>query len=163
MTDTPPDRSDPPLYKVTLWPHRSLGRTGFRNTMLLVMIGITIPMIPLVLTAHSWKVLPFGIAPVALLYLFFKRNYRDGRLTEELTLWPDLITVERTEPDGSRRHWHANPYWVRIGLRDQPVENYLTLKGNQREIELGAFLTPEERATLKAEIEDALRALDINA
>ncbi len=163
MTTCPFSRSDPPLYKVTLWPHRSLGKTGFRNTMLLVIVGISIPMLPLILTTHSWKLLPFAIVPVALLYLFFKRNYRDGRLTEELKLWNDLITVRRIDPDGTEHRWHANPYWVSIGLRDQPVDNYLTLKGNRREIELGAFLTPEERASLKAEIEDALRALDINA
>ncbi len=159
MQSDPFRRDTPPLYQVTLWPNRSLGRVGFRNTMLIVIIGISIPMVPLIMAAHSWKVLPFGIAPVALLYFFLKRNYRDGHLQETLRLWDDLITVERTDPDGTTHRWHANPYWVRLRLRDQPVENYLTLKGNNREIELGAFLSPEERANLKTQIEDALRAL----
>ena len=45
-------------------------------------------------------------------------------------------------------------------LRDTPrVEKYLTLRGNGREIELGAFLTPGERAALYREIRDALARL----
>ncbi|HEU0223312.1 MAG TPA: DUF2244 domain-containing protein [Paracoccaceae bacterium] len=42
---------------------------------------------------------------------------------------------------------------------DGKVENYLTLKAEGREIELGAFLAPEERVALKADIEAALAAL----
>ena len=53
------------------------------------------------------------------------------------------------------RRWHANPFWVRLRLLDDArVEKYLTLQGNGREIELGAFLSPGERETLY----DALRA-----
>ena len=37
-------------------------------------------------------------------------------------------------------------------LDDGHVEKYLTLEGNGREIELGAFLSPWERETLHAEI-----------
>ncbi|MEM8820806.1 MAG: DUF2244 domain-containing protein [Pseudomonadota bacterium] len=36
-------------------------------------------------------------------------------------------------------------------------ENYLTLKGGGREIELGAFLSPEERLSLAERLEDAIR------
>ena len=48
-------------------------------------------------------------------------------------------------------------------MQDSPIENYLTLEGNQRTIELGAFLSPEERIELKVNIETALNGLDINA
>lgn len=159
----PFERTDEPLFHITIWPHRSLGRVGFRNTMILVIVGMSIPMFPLLIAAATWAVLPFGIIPIALLYLLFKRNYRDGRLTEELRIWPDLIAVERREPDGTIHRWHANPYWLRIKLQDEPIENYLTLEGNQRTIELGAFLSPNERAKLKSDIEGVVNKLDINA
>ena len=49
----------------------------------------------------------------------------------------------RREPSGGVRRWHANPFWVRLRLLDgERVEKYLTLEGNGREIELGAFLSP---------------------
>jgi uncharacterized membrane protein len=72
---------------------------------------------------------------------------------ERLRLWPDLVTVERTEPDGHVRRWAANPYWVRVALADTPaVARYLTLSGAGRTIELGRFLTPEEREALADEL-----------
>mgnify|MGYP001823426394 CR=1 FL=1 len=166
MTIDPTDpfqRTDTPLYHVTLWPNRSLGRKGFRNTMILAIIGTTIPMVPLYRAAATPWILLFGIVPVALLFFLFIRNYRDGRLTEEIRIYPNAIAVERREPSGEILRWHANPYWVRIKMQDEPIENYLTLEGNQRTIELGAFLSPEERETLKAEIETVIHKLDINA
>jgi uncharacterized membrane protein len=50
---------------------------------------------------------------------------------------------------------------VRVTLRDKggPVEKYLTLRGSDREVELGAFLSPEERETLHAELTRVLAGL----
>jgi uncharacterized membrane protein len=49
---------------------------------------------------------------------------------------------------------------VRIRLReDAAIEKYLTLEGNGREIELGAFLSPWERETLYADLGAALSRL----
>lgn len=155
-------RKDKPLYEVTIWPNRSLGRIGFRNTLILVSVGMAIPIIPFLFSPIGWALLPFGLLPVILTYVFIKRNYWDGRLTEELRLWQDLITIERTEPNGDVKRWFANPYWIKTMMHDKPVENYFTIKGNNREIEVGAFLSPEERISLKIEIDDALRGLDIN-
>ena len=54
--------------------------------------------------------------------------------------------------------WQANPFWVRLRLDpDARPENYLTLQGGGRRIELGAFLSPEERVELAEELEAALR------
>jgi uncharacterized membrane protein len=39
------------------------------------------------------------------------------------------------------------------------VPNYLTLKGEAREVELGAFLSEEERVTLSEELQQKLAAL----
>ncbi len=162
--DTAPfERTDKPVLHVTLWPNRSLNAVGFRNTMILVVVGSSIGIAPILLvTGNLWLVF-FAVIPVATLYIFFLRNYRDGRLTEELRIYPDVIAVERREPSGKIHRWHANPYWVKVRLQDEHVESYLTLEGNQRTIELGAFLSPEERLALKSEIDDALRSLDINA
>lgn len=163
---TEPDpfsRTDTPIYHVTLWPNRSLGRIGFRNTMILVIVGTGVGTVPLIMATSNLWMLLFGIIPVAMLYFFFMRNYRDGRLTEELRIYPNVIAVERREPSGDTLRWHANPYWVKVKMQDSPIENYLTLEGNQRTIELGAFLSPEERIELKANIETALNGLDINA
>lgn len=150
-------RKDAPLYQVRLWPNRSMPREGFHQILLFTAAMLCLPLIPFIGTPVALALLPFLLGTLALLYYFIQRNYRDGQLTEELRLWPDLIAVIRREPRGSVKDWHANPYWVTAHLhKDAKLENYLTLKGNGREIELGAFLSPEERADLYAEINRAL-------
>ncbi len=107
---------------------------------------------------------PLSAAAPLGLFAAIRRSYADGRLTEELRLWPDLITVERREPRGRVRRWHANPFWVRLRLvEDGRIEKYLTLSGNGREIELGAFLSPPERVALYGDLRHALARLDASA
>lgn len=155
-------RSDPPVLALTLWPNRSLSRRGFAWVLVLVAAGLAMPLIPLFGTKVAWGLLPFLLAALLALYLALKRSYFDGRLTEELRLWPDLMTVERREPRGAIRRWHANPFWVQPRLTENArIEHYLTLKGNGREIELGAFLSPPEREALHAELCRALGALRV--
>ncbi|WP_118136643.1 DUF2244 domain-containing protein [Oceanicella sp. SM1341] len=153
----PPERDGAPQYTVTLWPHRSLSQRGFHLLILLTSLVYLVPLTALVGTRALWVMLPFAGLHVGLLWLFMRRNYRDARITEEVKLWPDLMTVERRDPGGRVRHWHANPYWVRLEIaREGRPENYLTLTGNGRRIELGAFLSPEERLTLHDELSLAI-------
>ncbi len=85
------------------------------------------------------------------MWYFLERSYADGALTEVLSLWSDRIELIRTNPRG-RRNRTGTPTRTGFGWRcapeGGPVESYLTLKGNGREVELGAFLTPEERVDL---------------
>jgi uncharacterized membrane protein len=154
-------RSDPPVLAVTLWPNRSLTRAGTGRLIGLAAVGLALPLLPLAGTRAAWGMLPFLVAALLLLYWALRRSFLDGRLTEELRLWPDLITVVRREPRGRVLRWHANPFWVRPRLReDGRVEKYLTLQAAGREVELGAFLSPWEREALYAEICRALQRLD---
>jgi uncharacterized membrane protein len=153
-------RTDPPILALTLWPNRSLSRRGFVTVIALVSGAVALPLLPLLGTAAAWGLLPFLLVAPAALYAALRRNFADGKLTEELRLWPDLITVERREPRGEVRRWHANPFWVRLRLvEDAPIEKYLTLAGNGREIELGSFLSPDERVALHRDVAAALRGL----
>ncbi|MFN3614321.1 MAG: DUF2244 domain-containing protein, partial [Rubrimonas sp.] len=135
-----------PLFSVSLWPHRSMPRRGFRWFMGLLAAGLSIPLIAVWGTPVALFLTPFLLGALALVWVMIEANYRAGRLVEELRLWPDAIAVERREPRGRVLRWAANPYWVTVAVRDTPtVEKYLTLAGGGRTIELGAFLTPEER------------------
>ncbi|MEO0913872.1 MAG: DUF2244 domain-containing protein [Pseudomonadota bacterium] len=147
-----------PSYSVTLWPNRSLSANGLRAVMGITGVGLLIPLIPFLGTPVAWGLIPFLVAALFAVYAAFMRSYRDGRLHEVLRLWPDLITVERVDPKGRTQSWQANPFWVELKMHsDARVENYITLRGSGRTIELGAFLAPEEREALHAELETALR------
>lgn len=121
---------------------------------------ISVPLLSILGTAVFWALLPFVVAAVWGVWIALKRSWRDRELFEEVTLWDDLIRVERHEPRRAEPlGWEANPYWVRTSLHASggPVPNYLTLSGGGREVELGAFLTPVERAELKARLDGMLR------
>ncbi|MEL6477330.1 MAG: DUF2244 domain-containing protein [Pseudomonadota bacterium] len=151
------ERADTPLYRVTLWPNRSMTQAQRKTAFILAICGFSLPLIPLWGTHAFWGLLPFPLIALAMLWAGFRRNDRDGTLCEELTLWRDEIRVERRDPGGRVRRWAADPFRVRVALHeDARPENYLTLTGGSREIELGAFLSPEERLGLKDELDAAL-------
>lgn len=152
--------SEPPAFQVTLWPNRSLSRRGYRWLMGLAAAGLALPVLPFLGSPVGWAMAPFALVALGLLWLFLKRNYRDARLTEELSIWPGILSIVRREPSGRVLSWRTNPYWVRVELRETPtVEHYLTLSAEGRTIELGAFLSPEERLELAEEIERAIARL----
>lgn len=157
---------EPPIWRVLLWPHRSLPKGGFAFFIAMSSFLLVIPLLPLIGTMAFWGLLPFLVLTIAALWFFLMRSYRDGQLVEELSLWEDHMTLvrlnPRSSPEPERQDWSANPYWVTVTNHDQPVEDYLTLSGGPREVQLGTFLTPEERRSLKQTIEDKLRALPQN-
>lgn len=125
------------------------------------MLGV--PLIAVAGTPVLWGLVPFAGLALGGMWLAVRRNGRNLQIQETLWIWRDEMRVERREPDGRILRWQAEPMQVRIRLhKDGRVEDYLTLAGGGREIELGAFLAPEERVELAAEIErgisKALRA-----
>lgn len=152
------EAGQPPALHVILWPHRSLPRRGFAWVILLTFAMLLIPLLALLGTLALWGLLPFLMGALALLWYFLERSYKDGTLTEELRLWSDRIELDRTNPRSPAQDWHANPHWVQIDLdrKGGPVENYVTLKGGGREVEIGAFLSPEERLDLYDRLSRAL-------
>jgi uncharacterized membrane protein len=158
VENDPYSRTDAPTFRLTLRPHRSLSKEGVTWLMFLVTMGFVFSLIPFLGTPVGWGLLPFFCGTLWLLWAGLMRNYRDADLREVLSVWPDLVTVIRTEPNGEIKRWYANPYWVDVAIEDTPkVEKYLTLKGNGRRIELGTFLTPDARASLYDDIIRALR------
>ncbi|MEM9044295.1 MAG: DUF2244 domain-containing protein [Pseudomonadota bacterium] len=151
------DRQDRPLYQVTLWPHRSMTPTLRKRMLFLAAVGFCVPLVPAWGTPVFWGLLPFLLGGLACLWVGFWMSDRNGRLHEVLTVWRDEMRVERFEPRGNVLRWAADPFQVRVVLHeDSKLENYLTLVGVSREIELGAFLSPWERLELKDEVDEAL-------
>lgn len=146
-----------PGWRLEIAPHRSLPPAGFA-----AFIGITfslfmVPVLALLGRPLLWVMLPFPMAALALTWILLRRSYR-LKLREDLTITPDMANLTHTGTDGSRQEWHANPFWVRVELDPNggPVENYLTLHGGPREVEIGSFLSPEERLELRHQLMNAL-------
>ncbi|MEM6487234.1 MAG: DUF2244 domain-containing protein [Pseudomonadota bacterium] len=152
------DRGDAPAYAAELCPNRSLSRRGQRRFVWLLAGSFCVPLLPLVATPVIWIPMAFAALAVGFMAWALGRNSADAMLVERIAVWPDEMRVERIEPSGRVLRWSADPYFVRLTLHaDARPEQYLTLRGGGREIELGAFLSPDERVRLAGEIEAAIR------
>ncbi|MCA8880861.1 MAG: DUF2244 domain-containing protein [Rhodobacteraceae bacterium] len=141
---------DPPLVRLHLWPNRSLPRRGFVAFIGTTFALVLVPLLAVVGTPILWGLLPFVLGTLGLLWFLLAKSYRDGEILEELQLWSDQAQLSRTQRRGPPLRWAANPYWISVQIYEEggPVPSYLTLKGGGREVEIGAFLSAEERAAL---------------
>ena len=141
-----------------LWPHNALNPRGFSAVITMSAVTLAMPLLALLGTPVLWGLLPFAGAALWGLWWAIDRNWRDRRITEDLDLSRGAVDLVRRDPGGGLRDWHADPHWVTLRLipRGGPVENYLTLTGGGREVELGAFLTPPERVALHGDLSDLL-------
>jgi uncharacterized membrane protein len=142
----------PPVpFDAVLYPNRSLGRFGFHLLMAAIVLVSGAIGAAFVL-AGAWPVTGFLGLDVLLLYLAFRWNYRQGRRLEFIRLDGTELVVRRMEPNGRRREWRFDAYWVHVTIDDS--SNQLTLSSHGRSLVVGAFLSPEERL----EVGKALRA-----
>ncbi len=150
-----------PMARVVAEPHQSMTPEGFVGFMAATLALIALPLVTLLGTPVLWGLLPFFALAIWGLWAAIGRNQRDRRLTETLTLWSDRVELIRQEPRGRVQRWDANPYWVTLHLHpgEKPVEKYLTLRGAGREVEFGAFLSPEEREALHGGLSDLFRKI----
>lgn len=152
------DTSSDQVHTLSLWPHRSLPRRGFAGFILITSAMISVPLFPLLGTAVLWGVLPFLVLSVGAIWFALERSYRDGRLHEELTIDANEIHLTRTSPNGRLQEWECESYWAKANMHATggPVPHYVTLCGKGREVEIGAFLSEDERVSLFDELTDRL-------
>lgn len=151
----------PPETHLRLWPHRSLSRRGFVWFIGTTAALIGVPLVAVLGSPVVWALLPFLVGTIWAIWFALAKNGRDRDIVEDLILSPTQITLSRQGPKGKRQDWQANPYWLRITLHPTggPVPNYLTLKAETREVELGAFLSEDERIALCNDLERRLAAI----
>lgn len=137
------------LLHIRLTPHQSLSPQGFVTFVGITFVLMLVPLTALIGTKLWWGIAPFVLGSLAFLWAMLKRSWRDGTLQEDLRLWSDRIEITRQNPRAPTQTWEANPYWIHPALHPEPVEDYLTLKGGKREVELGRFLSPQERRALR--------------
>lgn len=157
---TPPPTETATEWTLDLWPYRSLLRKDF-----VVFIGGTIALIALPLLAllgqpALWFIAGFMGLMLWALWGALNVSYKRGEVLEKCVATTDSVTLTRHDPNGNTQIWEANRYWATLHLHPAggPVENYLTLRGGDREVEIGSFLDATERLALYDELKRALRA-----
>ena len=140
-----------------LWPHQSLPPKGYAGTVLGAAVLACIPLMAFLGTFALWSILAFLLVPLFGLKRALDRNRNDRQFLEVLTLDGKTAHLERHNPTGHCQNWDCNRYWTKVRLHKEngPVPNYVTLRGNGREVEIGAFLSEEERKSLYRELKAA--------
>lgn len=126
-------------------------------------IGITAMMLSLPLfavlgSAVAWVLLVFFLTAIWGVWRAIMANRSARQMHEELRLADGTAHLEHVPANGPSKTWRADLHWVTVHLHPKgPVEDYLTLRGGGREVELGAFLTPDERKDLYDELKTVIR------
>ncbi|KAA0701112.1 DUF2244 domain-containing protein [Neorhizobium sp. P12A] len=153
---TDPD-GDRPVFAAELFPYRSLGRKGFR--VLLVLMGTFCLFYGgLFFLQGAWPIGLFFGADFLLLYGAFWLNYRSGRVREQVTVSRTDVSIRKVSPSGRVEEHRFNPFWVRflvrrlrgVGIRSMHV------RGEGHDMEIGSFLSPEDRESFAKAFTGAL-------
>lgn len=145
-----------PAFEAVLRPHRSLSRGGFLALMT-VIATISFTAGGVFWSMGAWPIFGFFGLDVALIYMAFRLNFRQGRRYERLTLGGDGLILRRVSVNGRVQGVRLPPNWLRVELDDPPgPEGGLTLATHGQRVTLGAFLTAEELLALSRALRHAL-------
>ena len=145
--------------RLVLRPNNSMTAGGFVAFIAITAGLLLLPLLAVLGSPVLWFLLPFLLGVLALAWVMLRHSVSTrARLSETVEIEPERMTLRRREPSGRELDWDANPYWVRVRLHEEggPVPNYLTLEGGPRRVELGSFLSADEREDLAADLDRAL-------
>lgn len=148
-----------PDWTLSLWPYRSLLRKDFVWFIGATAVLLHLPLVAVLGSAVLWGLLPFFAIALGGMWFALHVSYRRGEVLEELRVTAETAHLTRHNPNGPKQEWEANRHWVSVHLHPKggPVENYITLRGGEREVEIGAFLDAGERLALYDDLKRALR------
>jgi uncharacterized membrane protein len=147
-------------FFATLTPHRSLGPRGFFILMALIS-SISFIAGVIFFAVGAWPVVGFFGLDVLLIYGAFKLNYHAGMQHEIIKINGEQLEITRVSPSGRSKKWHFNRYWVRVEHFLDPEEEYenqpLILTSHGRTLEIGSFLSNDEKHEFSGVLRDALK------
>jgi uncharacterized membrane protein len=151
--ETPPER---PIFEALLYPHRSLGRKGY--AILIAGTAAIVSLYGLVfLVMGAWPIFGFLGGEWLLFWFLFRKHHRGDERAERIRLYPDHLLFERYDRKGGHTKERLQPYWLNVILeRAAEHDNALFLRSHGRSIEVGAFLSPQERRDLAGELQTVL-------
>ena len=118
--------------------------------------SLTIPVVAILFTASGfWPVLPFAGAEVVALVMGFYLCARSGRAMEVVYVKEDRVAVEKGSPR-TRTIFEFQRPWARVALQPARIARHpsrLLVGSHGKRVQLGAFLTEDERRRLAGELE----------
>jgi uncharacterized membrane protein len=146
-----------PLFSARLRPERSLRLAGGW----IALTAAALACLPFMVVLPE-AILPVGVAllltAAGLAYLWLRQS-RQARITQQVTLWTDQIEIATVDGKGVRALRRLDPHAVRMLLERDENEKVLriSLRQGGDSLELGAFLSPDDKASFARAFGSALR------
>ncbi len=142
---------------ITLWPYRSLGPRGFRLLMLSILcLSFAISLLFFILGA--WPVIGFMGVEIGFVWYIFRRNYREGEVSERLDIREDGTSLTRIDARGREKTERFDSPWLRADISTADGrQDKLVLRLHGKHIEIGSFLPPIEKPQLAEALNAAFR------
>ena len=149
---------EPTFLRIRLFPNRSLDMNGTKVVFVIIACGFLLPIIPFIGSPIGTTLTIFSGLTFYLFLTLLQKNFQQGHTFEEILISKNKIIVVHQEKNREQKAWEGNPYWTKVNIdtHNPKLKNYLTLAGSGKHIELGAFLSPDERIELRDKIQNAL-------
>jgi uncharacterized membrane protein len=145
-------------FSALLTPHRSLSRQGFIAVMAVV-AGVNFIAGTAFTLLGAWPVAGFAGLDVLLVWWAFRRNFADGRLAERIEITAHELILQRLAGPKSAPEERFLRRSLRVELdedKERELVGGLFLRSGQRRVEIGRFLSPEEKRSFSAVLRQAL-------
>jgi uncharacterized membrane protein len=146
------------LFEAVSTPPRSLSARGMRWFCALAVPAVAIPAL-LFAFLGAWPILGFAGLELALVIGLLALHRRwTARQVEVVVLTEDSLRVLAADGRGGRQEVALEPYWARLELTEEPGGvPALRLSARGRSVEVGRYLSAEEKVSLADALSGALR------
>ncbi|GHA23193.1 membrane protein [Devosia pacifica] len=147
-----------PLFAAELTPHRSMNARGLRIVVVLFALLSALPGL-VFFSLGAWPIVGFmGLDIVAMaVALWF--SFDRGKRKERVTLWSEQLEIVSFDAKGRESRQQFDPLTVKLVL-DRDINEKTTalrLRAPDREAEIGAFLSQEDKTSFSKAFGSALR------
>ena len=145
------------LHKITLYPHRSLNRTGFFILMFFLTLFSFFAGIMFV-SIGAWPVFGFFGLDILLIYVFFKINFNSGKKKEIIILKKNELLIKTYNSRILKKIYKFDPNWIKINLTKlKNKTSTLQISSKNKSIIIGSFLVHQEKINIVKSLSTALK------
>ena len=150
------------LYEISLYPYRSLNKTGF--FILMFSLGFVSFVAGIIfMIKGAWPVFGFFGLDVLLVYIFFKINFRSGKKKEILILTKNQLIIELYNSKKISKTYYQDAHWLQIRLSKLKNEmSKLKISSKNKSIIVGSFLRYQEKIDVVKSLKKALKKYHFN-
>jgi len=150
------------LYEISLYPYRSLNKTGF--FILMFSLGFVSFVAGIIfMIKGAWPVFGFFGLDVLLVYIFFKINFRSGKKKEVLILTKNKLIVEFYDSKKISKTYYLDAHWLQIHLSKLKNEmSKLKISSNGKSVIVGSFLRHQEKLAVLMSLKKVLKKYRFN-